>query len=106
MSDDPTAKMLEERIRQVCGDQARYPVLFVVGKPRSGKTPVCRAVCARNSWRYVDFTLEPGCLDRLIGREEVYSPEDFAADLREMCATASTQVLVVDEVEPLLALWR
>lgn len=81
-------------------------MLFVLGTPYSGKTSICQAICERTGWQYVDFTLDPGCLERLTGREEEYSPEDFVTDLRAMCARTSAQVLVIDEIEPVISRWR
>ena len=96
---------IETRIRQVCNPQARYPVLWVIGSPRSGKTSTCRFICNRNSWKYVDFTLESGFLDSLIGREETYRSEDFLELLRLLCSRIAEAVIVLDEIESLLGLW-
>src|SRR5260370_30848195 len=98
-------RTLEIRIRQVCNPQARYRVLWVIGSPRSGKTSICRFVCHHNSWKYVDFTLEPGFLDGLIGQEETYRPEDFLVFLHLLCSKIVEEVIVLDEIEPLLGLW-
>jgi hypothetical protein len=98
---------LEERIRFVCREQARYRVLWVVGKPRSGKTLLSRTVCQRTSWRYIDFTLEPGFLDSLIGREESYHPEDFLGTLKKLIDNkVAPEIVTIDEIEPLLSLWN
>ncbi len=96
---------IETRVRQVCNSQARYRVLWIIGPPRSGKTSICRFVCRHNGWKYVDFTLEPGFLDSLLGQEETYRPEDFLAFLRLLCSKIVEEVIVLDEIEPLLGLW-
>ena len=97
---------LEEHIRIVCREQARYRVLWVVGKPRSGKTLLSRTVCQRTSWKYINFTLEPGFLDSLIGGEESYHPEDFLGTLKKFIENkVAPEMVIIDEIEPLLSLW-
>lgn len=105
MSIELLAQRLEAQIQQVCRPQARYRVLWVIGPPRSGKTSLCRFVCRRKDWKYVDFTLEPGFLDRLVGQEEFYRPEDFLGFLQLLCGNIYEEVIVLDEIEPLLGLW-
>ncbi|MGB0383772.1 MAG: AAA family ATPase [Ardenticatenaceae bacterium] len=96
---------LEQRIHRVCGPQARYQVLWLVGAPRSGKTRLARTVCQRYGWRYINFTLDTEYLDSLIGHEETYRPADFIATLRTICAEATQEIIVIDEIEPLLGWW-
>jgi hypothetical protein len=105
MSIELLKQRLVERIQQVCQTQARYRVLWVIGPPRIGKTSLCHSVCRYRSWKYVDFTLEPGFLDSLIGQEETYRPDDFLELLRLLCDNTSEEVIVLDEIEPLLGLW-
>ncbi len=105
MNFDTLAEKLEERIRLVCRKQARYRVLWLIGKPRSGKTLLSRAVCKCNGWRYINYTLEPGFLDNLVGLEEIYSSEDFLGTLRLVCNDTSPEIIVLDEIEPLLSWW-
>ncbi len=96
---------LETRIRQVCNSQARYPVLWVTGNAGVGKTSLVKAVCQHSGWRYVDFTLDASYLDSLQGQENSYQPEDFIAFLHQQCRLATADVLVLDELEPLLGWW-
>jgi SpoVK/Ycf46/Vps4 family AAA+-type ATPase len=96
---------LTEQIQRVCGPQARYRVLWVVGPPRTGKSVLCQAVSRRDGWQYVNFALDLGYLDGLIGREETYRPEDFMTALRAWCAACPAEVLILDEIEALLGLW-
>lgn len=105
MSIELLARRLEAQIQQVCQPQARYRVLWVIGSPRTGKTSLCRLVCRHEGWKYVDFTLEPGFLDRLIGQEETYRPEDFLEFLHLLSDNVSEGVIVLDEIEPVLGLW-
>jgi len=105
MNFELSVQKLETRISQVCHSQARYCVLWVIGPPRSGKTSICRFVCQHSGWKYVNYTLDPGFLDRLIGKEETYRPEDFLEFLRLLCSNILEEVIVIDEIEPLLSLW-
>ena len=105
MSIELLTQRLEAQIQQVCQPQARYRVLWVIGSPRTGKTSLCRFVCRHRGWKYVDFTLEPGFLDRLIGQEETYRPEDFLEFLHLLSGNISEEVIVLDEIEPILGLW-
>src|SRR5438445_12313800 len=91
---------LETRMGLVCDAQKRYRVLWIVGEPRCGKTSLCRYICLDRGWRYVNFTLDPGFLDRLMGREETYRPEDFLTDLHRWCTETDERVMIVDEIEP------
>jgi hypothetical protein len=106
LNQESALEALEKRVHDICNDQARFRVLFVLGSPQHGKSRLCSIACEQNAWQYVDFTLDSGGLDRIIGKEEEYSPEEFVADLRALCARTSAQVVVVDEIEPVLSLWR
>jgi predicted AAA+ superfamily ATPase len=99
------ANALADRIRKVCGPQARYRVLWVLGPPRAGKSTLCQEVSRRTGWQYVNFTLDPGYLDSLLGKEKTYRPEDLLAALRTWCKACPAEVLILDEIEPLLGLW-
>lgn len=105
MNFDALTKTLEDRIRFVCQEQARYRVLWVVGKPRSGKTLLSRTVCQRTDWKYINFTLDSGFLDSLVGREETYRPEDFLERLDLVYNDTKIEIVVLDEIEPLLGWW-
>ena len=105
MKFDTLLDSLEKQVRLVCSQQARYRVLWVVGKPRSGKTSLCRSLCSRTGWKYINFTLDPDFLENLIGREETYRPEDFLGILKLVCNDTAAEFVVVDEIEPLLGWW-
>jgi hypothetical protein len=105
MKFDTLIELLEKQVRLVCSKQARYPVLWVVGKPRSGKTSLCRMLCNYTGWEYINFTLDPGYLDGLAGREETYYPEDFLGILKLVSNDSTAEVVVFDEIEPLLGWW-
>jgi hypothetical protein len=102
---DDLAQDLETRISLVCDPQKRYRTLWIVGVARCGKTSLCRHICLERGWRYVNFTLDQGFLDSLIGREQTYRPEDFLTDLHRWCTETDQPVMVIDEIEPLLSLW-
>jgi hypothetical protein len=106
MSIELLAQELIARIQQVCQPQARYRVLWVIGPPRIGKTSLCRLVCRYRNWKYIDYTIEPGFLDSLIGQEETYRPGDFLDFLHLLCDNTVEEVIVLDEIEPLLGIWN
>jgi len=106
MNIEDVARTLGIQIRKVCDAQSRYRVLLIVGEPRSGKTTLCRYICLVQRWRYVNFTLDAGFLDSLIGREETYRPSDFLADLSTWCASTSEEFVIFDEIESVLGLWN
>ncbi len=105
MNDLPFFSELENRIRRVCNPEARYPVLWVVGAPRSGKTTLLQTLCTANEWKYINFTLDIPYLTSLVGQEETYRPEDFLASLTQICQLSSSKIIVIDEIEPVLSLW-
>ena len=107
MSNDATESALEQRILEVCNERARFRALLVTGPPKWGKTHMCRALCARHRWLYVNATMDSGYLDTIVGREEQYGPEELVEDLRAACGSGSVPiVVVVDDIEPYLGLWR
>ncbi|GHO75230.1 hypothetical protein KSD_30010 [Ktedonobacter sp. SOSP1-85] len=106
MNIEDVAQSLEIQIRRVCGAQSRYRVLWIIGAPRSGKTSLCQYICTAHQWKYVNFTLDPGYLDSLLGREETYRPKDFEGDLLTWCSNSKEEFIIFDEIEPLLGLWN
>ena len=42
----------------------------------------------------------------MIGHEQTYRPEDFLDDLSTWCAQTSEEILILDEIEPVLSLWN
>lgn len=105
MKFDTLLDSLEKQVRLACSQQARYRVLWFVGKPRSGKTCICQSLCRRTGWQYINFTLDPQFLESLIGREETYRPEDFLGILKLVCNDTAAEFVLLDEIEPLLGLW-
>ncbi len=105
MSVEDIAQELKSRVLHVCNEQARYRVLWIVGEPRSGKTTVVRHLSSVQGWRYINFTLDEGFLDSIIGSEEIYLPENFLTDFSKWCADTKEKIVVIDEIEPLLTLW-
>lgn len=101
---DSLVQQLESHILQIYR-LPRYKVLWVVGRPCSGKTLVVRAACQHTGWRYINFTLDPGHLDNILGREETYRPEDFLQYLHALCQSTNEEVIILDEIEPVLGWW-
>ncbi len=102
---DNLVQQFETQIRQVCHSQARYRVLWLVGKPGSGKTLLAKAVCKHTDWKYINFTLDTGYLDGLKGQEYTFVPENFINILQSECQSSTTEVIILDEIEPLLGWW-
>jgi hypothetical protein len=105
MKFEDVIQQLETRISHVCHVQMRYRVLWIAGEPRVGKTFLSRTASQNRGWRYINFTLDPGFLDSLIGQEETYRPSDFLMHLQSWCAGTAEEIIIIDEIEPLLGLW-
>src|SRR4051812_41909940 len=83
----------------------RYRVAWLTGEPQSGKSILARRLCDRHHWRYLDYTLTSGYFDQLATCVVSYQPDDFIRDLRQWCEDCEEEVLVVDEIDALLAFW-
>ncbi len=88
-----------------CCSQPRYRTAWLIGSPLSGKTTLARQLCDHHKWRYVNYTLDQGFFDALQGDLETYQPENLLADLRIWCATSKHSILLVDEIDAVLAIW-
>jgi hypothetical protein len=88
-----------------CCSQPRYRTAWLIGLPLSGKTTLAGRLCEVHSWRYLNYTLEPGYFDALADHLETYQPADLLSDLRIWCAASSQSVLLVDEIDAILATW-
>ncbi|MCB0179969.1 MAG: protein kinase [Anaerolineae bacterium] len=102
---DDLVQQFKMQVSQVCRPQTRYRTLWLVGPPRSGKTLLSQAVCQQANWQYINFTLESGFLDSLIGREGNYRPKDFEKTLEKWLNT-DKEIIIFDEIEPLLGWWN
>lgn len=94
-----------QQVRRACGPNARYRTLWLVGEPRSGKSRFCQAVCERTGWAYLNHTMDPSGLPALAGQEGIYTPQQFVAWLQTTAQALRTEILVVDEIEPMLGWW-
>lgn len=89
-----------------CIEQPRYRVGWLVGVPqRSYKTQLARQLCRTNNWHYLDYTLEQGYFDALADRIEYYQPDDLVKAVCEWCEACLKPVLVIDEIDSILAIW-
>src|SRR5262245_33228721 len=91
-------------LRAYCS-QPRYRTAWLIGSPLSGKTTLARQLCDTHSWRYLNYTLEQGFFDALQGHLETYQPIDLLNDLRIWCTAYGQSVLLVDEIDAILATW-
>lgn len=95
-----------QRFTKCCINAPRYRVAWLIGPPqRSRKTLLARQLCTQNGWQYLDYALTPGYFDRLTETIESYQPAQLASDVRAWCATCTAPILVVDEIDAVLATW-
>lgn len=88
-----------------CCSQPRYRTAWLIGSPLSGKTTLARQLCETHNWRYLNYTLEQGYFDALQGCLETYQPSDLWNDLRTWCMNYDQSLLLVDEIDSILATW-
>jgi hypothetical protein len=88
-----------------CCSQPRYRTAWLLGLPLSGKTTLARRLCEVYNWRYLNYTLEQGFFDALQDRLETYQPADYLRDLHAWCSASTQPILVVDEIDAVLATW-
>lgn len=88
-----------------CCSQPRYRTAWIIGAPLSGKSTLARQLCEQNNWHYLNYTLEPGYFDQLQGHLETYQPDDLLNNLREWCAACDRAMLLIDEIDSILACW-
>jgi hypothetical protein len=88
-----------------CCSQPRYRTAWLIGPPLAGKSTLARRLCEIHGWRYLNYTLEPGFFDAFQDRLETYQPTDLLNDLRAWSAASAQSVLLVDEIDAVLATW-
>ena len=95
-----------QRFTACCINAPRYRVAWLVGPPqRSRKTLLARQLCERHGWRYLDYTLTPGYFDVLADSIGSYQPHQLVGAMREWCDACDAPVLVLDEIDSVLATW-
>ncbi|GAB4190512.1 MAG: hypothetical protein OHK0022_03380 [Roseiflexaceae bacterium] len=88
-----------------CISEQRHRVAWLTGEPRSGKSTLACRLAEQQSWAYLNYTLEPGYFDQLANVIQSYQPETFNAAIREWCQRCNRPVLILDEIDALLAAW-
>lgn len=88
-----------------CCFRQRYRTAWLTGSALSGKSALARRLCEHNNWHYLDYTLTPGYFDTLATTIQIYQYEQCLLDLQNWCADCKAPVLVVDELDALLARW-
>jgi hypothetical protein len=99
--------LLERTTQQLqwCFQQPRYKVAWLTGPPLSAKTALARQLSTTHGWHYLDYTLTAGYFDTLKPTISTYHPEPLLADMHVWVKTCPAPVLVVDELDALLATW-
>ena len=96
-----------ERFIACCIKEPRYRVAWLVGLPqRSRKTLLARQLQEHLGWHYLDYTLEPGYFDTLADSIDSYQPSQLVTAIRDWCAACAAPVLVLDEIDAVLATWN
>jgi hypothetical protein len=88
-----------------CCFRQRYRVAWLTGTPMSGKSALARRLCEHHNWRYLNYTLTPGYFDALAPPISTYQPDQLIAALQDWASNCDAPVLVVDELDALLASW-
>lgn len=95
-----------QRFITCCICEPRYRVAWLVGAPqRSRKTLLAHQLCELNGWQYLDYTSTPGYFDVLEDCIESYQPSQLVDAVRDWCHSCRAPVLVLDEIDALLATW-
>jgi hypothetical protein len=88
-----------------CIEQPRYHVAWLIGPPLSGKSRLARQLSSELTWQYLDYTTTHGYFDSLQSRIDHYQPLDFIKDIQQWCVNSSADVLILDEIDSILACW-
>jgi len=89
-----------------CVQELRYRVAWLIGAPQqSHKTILATQLCKQHGWHYLDYTLTPGHFDVLADTIAHYQPQEFTQAITEWCQHCRYPVLVLDEIDALLATW-
>lgn len=88
-----------------CFRRPRYRVAWLVGPPQSNKTLIASRLCHELGWHYLNYTLQPGYFDSLTDQIETYQYIQFCADIAQWSRQSPASVLVLDEIDSLLAYW-
>jgi len=95
-------RKIVQRIEEM--KRERYKTMFVVGNPLSGKTTIAKDVANFLDAEYVDHLQDvlTKIKSPVIG---AYSPIDFRDYLKKKGNSSPKEVLIIDEVQWLIATW-
>lgn len=94
-----------EKFQYCCVKQPRYRLAWLVGPPVCGKSILARQLCEHFGWAYLNYTLTSGYFDTLNETISSYQPANLIDALKNWCQGCATPVLVVDEIDAVLATW-
>jgi hypothetical protein len=105
---DPFDFRLEQAakmFRRFCVEEQRHRVAWLIGDPRSGKSTLAQRLAEQQQWSYINYTLDPGYFDQLADSIQTYQPDEFITAIKRWCEQCSHPVLILDEIDSLLATW-
>ena len=91
--------------RRFCIEEPRYRVAWLIGDVRSGKSTLAQRIAEQENWKYINYTLEPGYFEQLADIIQRYQPDAFLTEIRQWCDQCSSSLLLLDEIDSLLATW-
>lgn len=91
--------------QRFCIEEQRHRVAWLIGAPRSGKSTLAQRLAEQQQWAYLNYTLHPGYFDQLAGTILTYQTDDFIMAIKRWCGQCSHPVLILDEIDGLLATW-
>src|SRR6266496_2927176 len=107
MSDtfDIQLEQAAKTFRRFCLEEQRHRVAWLIGEPRSVKSTLAQRLAEQQQWAYINYTLNPGYFDQLADTIQTYQPDDFITAIKRWCGQCSHPVLILDEIDSLLATW-
>lgn len=102
---DSQLEQAAKTFRRFCVEEQRYRVAWLIGEPRSGKSTLAQRLAEQQQWAYINYTLNPGYFDQLADTIQMYQTDEFIAAIKRWCGECGYPVLLLDEIDSLLATW-
>lgn len=101
----PSFETAKAQFIKCCVDQPRYRVAWLIGKPLSGKSKLVQELSTTLNWQSINYTTTPGYFDFLQSTIASYQPLDFIQAIQCWSINTQSEVLIIDEIDALLACW-